>query len=234
MAVPLHMNAINASLTASLRSSLKEIFDPKRIPWIFLMVTLAATVVQLSPESQSHLIYDRAAVAKGEIWRIWTGHLVHFGWPHFIVDAGLFLILGRLLERDYPLASYASLLGMPLAIAIAMYWGDRSMIRYGGLSAINFGLLVFLALQGWQRNWIDWFWPVVFSIYVLEIVLEAHSSRGTGGGMIRFSDSSIRVATMAHVGGAAFGALLWAIEYLGGIYRRHFRRHGATGIDGSA
>ncbi len=142
-----------ASFAESVRNSLKEIFDPKKIPWVFLALTLAAIAVQLDPGSHSLLIYDRTAVAQGETWRIWTGHLVHFGWPHFIADAGLFLILGRLLERPHPIACYVSLVGMPLAIAVAMYWGDPTMVRYGGLSAVNFGLLVFLALQGWQRNW---------------------------------------------------------------------------------
>ena len=213
-----------ASFAESVRNTLKEILEPKKIPWVFLVITVAAIVVQLDPGSQSLLIYDRIAVAQGETWRIWTGHLVHFGWPHFIADAGLFLILGRLLEREHPFASYASLVGMPLAIALVMYWGDPNMIRYGGLSAVNFGLLVFLALQGWQRNWVDWFWPLVFSIYVLEIVVEARSRHGSGGGMIRFSDSSIRVATMAHVGGAIFGAFLWAVGFLKNSSSRRDRR----------
>jgi rhomboid family GlyGly-CTERM serine protease len=217
------MSPTKASFAESAHGSLKEIFDPEKIPWVFLVVTLAAIVVQLDPGSHARLIYDRTAVAQGEIWRLWTGHLVHFGWPHFIADAGLFLILGRLLERQHPVACYVSLIGMPLAIAVAMYWGDPNMVRYGGLSAVNFGLLVFLALQGWQRNWIDWFWPAVFSIYVLEIVVEAKSRHGTGGGMIQFSDPSVRVATMAHVGGAIFGAILWAIGFLKNISARRPR-----------
>ncbi|MGA3006902.1 MAG: rhombosortase [Opitutaceae bacterium] len=178
------------------------------------MLTIAALAAQLIPGSEPLLVYDRTAVVQGEFWRIWTGHLVHFGWPHFIADAGLFLILGRLLEREHPVASYVSLVGMPLAIAVAMYWGDPDMVRYGGLSAVNFGLLVFLALQGWQKNWIDWFWPLVISIYVLEVVVEERSRHGSGGGMIQFNDPSIRVATMAHVGGAVFGALVWLVGYL--------------------
>jgi rhomboid family GlyGly-CTERM serine protease len=214
------MSPTKPSFAESVRGSLKEILEPKKIPWVYLVITLAAIVVQLNPGWESRLIYDRTAVAQGETWRIWTGNLVHFGWPHFIADAGLFLILGRLLEREHPVASYVSLAGMPLAISVAMYWGDPSMVRYGGLSAVNFGLLVFLAFQGWQRNWIDWFWPLVFSIYVLEIVVEAKSRHGTGGGMIQFSDPSIRVATMAHVGGAIFGTFLWATGFLKNILTR--------------
>jgi rhomboid family GlyGly-CTERM serine protease len=208
------MSSAQTSFETSVRRTLNEIFEPQRIPWVFLVLTIAALAAQLIPGSEPLLVYDRTAVVQGEFWRIWTGHLVHFGWPHFIADAGLFLILGRLLEREHPVASYVSLVGMPLAIAVAMYWGDPDMVRYGGLSAVNFGLLVFLALQGWQKNWIDWFWPLVISIYVLEVVVEERSRHGSGGGMIQFNDPSIRVATMAHVGGAVFGALVWLVGYL--------------------
>ena len=52
---------------------------------------------------------------------------------------------------------------------------------YGGLSGVNVGLLVFLACRGWQRNLLDWFWPAVLVIHVVEVFLEIHN-HGTGGG----------------------------------------------------
>ena len=189
----------------------RPIFSGK-VPWVFLTLAACAVVIQVHPAWQQALVYDRPAVEHGEIWRIWTGHFVHFGWPHFVADAGLFLILGWLLERRYPVQSYAALLGMPLAIAVALYVGDHDLVRYGGLSGVNFGLLVFLALQGWQRNWIDWFWPAVLAAYLAELVLESTMRHGQGGGAIRFNDSSIRVATMAHVGEGLFGLGLWVLR----------------------
>lgn len=192
---------------------LKRFLLPEKPPWVFLLGALVATIVTASPSLQAAWVYDRSLVARGEVWRVWTGHLVHFGWPHLVADGGLFLILGRLLERPFPWQSYGSLLGMPVAIVIALSWGDPGLLRYGGLSGVDFGLLVFLALQGWQKNWVDWFWPAVLAIYVGEVVLEATVGGGTGGGMIRFNDPTIRVATMAHVGGGLVGAALglWRI-----------------------
>jgi rhomboid family GlyGly-CTERM serine protease len=191
-----------------MRSQLRSLFAADRLPWAFLGVTIAATVIQLHGAWRPALIYDRGAIADGEWWRLWTGHLVHFGWPHFVADAGLFLILGRLLEWQHPWLSRFALVAMPLVISGALYWFDPAMIRYAGLSAINLGLLVFLACQGWQRNWFDWFWPAVLAIYVAEIVLEATVGHGHGGGMIQFDDGSIRVATFAHIPGALFGVVL--------------------------
>lgn len=187
-------------------------FAFKKIPWVFLTVALAALAVEINSTCggswRELLVYDRGAIAHGEWWRIWTGHLVHFGWPHFVADGGLFLILGWLLERQHPLLSRFALLAMPVVISGSLFLFDPSMTRYGGLSAVNLGLLVFLACNGWQKNWIDWFWPSVLAIYLAEIVLEATYGRGHGGGMIRFDDPAVQVATAAHIPGAVFGVLL--------------------------
>jgi len=192
-----------------LRALLRSIIDPARIPWTFLVVGFAAAIIQLHAPWREDLVYNRSELAHGEWWRIWTGQLVHFGWPHFIADAGLFVILGRLLEWQHPRLSRFALVAMPLVITATIFWCDRSMTRYGGLSAVNLGLLVFLACQGWQKNWFDWFWPSVLAIYIGEVVLEETVGHGHGGGMIQFDDPSVHVATDAHIVSAIFGVLLW-------------------------
>jgi rhomboid family GlyGly-CTERM serine protease len=191
-----------------MRSLIRSILAPAKIPWAFLTVEIAAIVIQLHPGWRAALIYDRGAIANGEWWRIWTGHLVHFGWPHFIADAGLFIILGRLVEWEHPWLSRFALITMPAVISGTLYWLDPGMTRYAGFSAVNLGFLVFVACKGWQKNWVDWFWPAVLAIYVAEIILEATVGHGHGGGMIQFDDGSIQVATVAHIPGAIFGVLL--------------------------
>jgi rhomboid family GlyGly-CTERM serine protease len=169
-----------------------------------------AAVIQLNRPWRDALVYDRVAVAHGQWWRIWTGQLVHFGWPHFVADTGLFLILGWLLEGAWPRLCRLGLLAMPPVICGTIYWFDPATVRYGGLSAVNLGFLIFLACRGWQKNWVDWFWPAVLAVYVGEIILEAKVGHGHGGGMIQFDDSSVHVATVAHLGAAGCGLLLWA------------------------
>lgn len=180
----------------------------RRLPWAYFTAAAAALVIQLNPAWRAALLYDRAAVSAGEFWRIWTGHFVHFGWPHFIADTGLLLILGWLLQARHARFSHLALGAMPAFISAVLYWLDPGMLRYGGFSALDLGLLLFLALQGWQRNWADWFWPAVLAIYVGEIIFEA-ARGGHGGGMIRFDDPGIQVATSAHLASAAYALLAW-------------------------
>lgn len=182
----------------------------RRIPWTYLALSAVALVIQLVPGWRDHLLHERAALAGGELWRAWTGHLVHFGWPHFVVDTGLFLILGWVLAPKHPRFSLLALLLMPPFISAAIHLFDPTMLRYGGLSAVNLGLLLYLAAQGWRRDWTDWFWPAVLVIYVAEVIFEIVQG-GRGGGMIRFDDPDIRVATSAHLASAAYALAAWLV-----------------------
>lgn len=181
-----------------------------RIPWVFLGLGGVALLIQLNPAWRDALIYNRTAIGGGEIWRLWTGHWVHFGWPHFVVDSGLFLILGWMLERSHRRATMTALVLMPLLVSLVLFFFDPAMERYAGLSALNLGLLLFLALRGWQRDWRDWFWPAVLVIYVAEVIFEIVSG-GTGGGMIKFDDPTVRVATSAHVASAIYAIGAWMV-----------------------
>lgn len=182
----------------------------RRPPWIFLALAAVSLAIQLVPALRDALLYDRAGLARGEWWRIWTGHLVHFGWPHFIADAGLLVILGWLLAGRHPIFNRVAFVALPAFISAAIYWLDPNMIRYGGLSAVNLGLLLYVALQGWRRDWSDWFWPAVLLIYVGEVIFEIVQG-GRGGGLIRFDDPSVQVATRAHLASAAYALLAWAV-----------------------
>lgn len=183
-----------------------------RKPWVFGAVFLAALIIQLNPDWRGRLLYDRSGLEQGELWRAWTGHLVHFGWGHFIADAGLLFILGWLLEARHPVFSWLALGLMPPFISAVLFWLDPTMTRYGGLSAVNLGMLLYLAGQGWQRNWTDWFWPAVLAIYVGEVIFESIQG-GRGGGMIRFDDPAVRVATSAHLASAVYALIAWLIAW---------------------
>jgi len=183
-----------------------SILAPSRWPWFALAIAAITFCFQAIPNSRTWFIFDRAALAEGEWWRIWTGHLTHFGWPHWFVDVGLWLVLGWVLGPRHPRFYYIAVVFMPLFISSIIFWAEPGLLRYGGLSAVNLGLLLYLALQGWRRQWTDWFWPSVLAIYVAEIGFELLQD-GSGGGLIRFDEPGIRIATGAHLAGAAYAMI---------------------------
>lgn len=179
-------------------------------PWFYLAVLALALVIQLFPAWRGALIYERDALAAGELWRAWTGHLVHFGWLHFGADTALLLIIGWTIGREFPRASWLGLLLMPPFISAAVYWADPAMQRYAGLSAVNLGLLLLLAARGWKGGRRDWFWPAIVVIYVAELAYEIHRG-GRGGGFIAFDDPDVKVATSAHLAAAAYALAAWLV-----------------------
>lgn len=195
-------------------SSFPEISRLLRLPPpATLLCALAALIIQLFPEWRASLLYERAGVAEGQFWRIWTGHLVHFGWPHFVVDAGLLLIVGWFAENRHPWFTRIALVLMPAFISACMFWLEPGMARYGGLSALNLGLLVYVAAEGWRHDRTEWFWPAVIVIYVAELAYEYYRG-GQGGGAIRFDDPGIRVATGAHLAAAGYVLLALGAAFL--------------------
>lgn len=184
------------------------------VPWTFLIVAAAATLIQfagtINPAWTSAMIYDRTALTAGQVWRLWTGHLVHYGWLHFTVDTAILLYLGRVITWPRPGARWLALFVLPPVISAAIYFFDSSMTYYAGLSALNLGLFVFHAIQGWRRDRTDWLWPAVLLVCGVEIAYETVRG-GSGGGLIAFSDPSVRIATSAHIAGGAGGLVLWLL-----------------------
>ncbi len=187
---------------------LKMVFGLRTFPWCFMAVFWAATFLQIFSHTRGFWIYDRNAIAAGEWWRLVTGHWVHFGWFHYVVDAGLFLLIGRCLEYIWPKTSRLALVLMPLAISGGLYFWDTEMIRYAGLSGLNVGFLIFLSIDSWRKDHKDWFWPAVLVLHVLELWLET-AQGGQGGAMVPFDDPSVKVATSAHVFGVIYAVVWW-------------------------
>lgn len=186
---------------------------PKPIPWLAIGAVLASLALYFVPGAREALLYDRAALLAGQWWRAWTGHWIHFGWPHLVVDTGLLAVVGWIAGRQHPVFLRLALLLMPPFVSLSMFLFEPDMARYGGLSALNLGLLLYLAVRGWRKDWTDWFWPAVILAYIGELAFE-HFRGGQGGGAIRFDDPSIRVATGAHLASAAYALLALGVSRL--------------------
>jgi rhomboid family GlyGly-CTERM serine protease len=184
-----------------------------RPPLSVMLAAVAALIIQLFPAWRGGLIYDRSAIASGELWRVWTGHAVHFGWPHFVVDTGLLLIVGAIAGRRHPRFMALGLALMPALISACLYSFEPAMQRYAGLSAVNLGLLLYVAIEGWRVERREWFWPAVLAAYVAELAYESMRG-GQGGGTIRFDEPDVRVATGAHLAAVAYALLALAVAHI--------------------
>jgi len=94
------------------------------------------------------LRYERAAIAGGDLWRLVSGHLVHLGPSHMLMNvaalAVMALIFGRVLRsRDW----IAVALGAALAIDAGLFWVSTGVGWYVGLSGVLHGFWAAASLR---------------------------------------------------------------------------------------
>jgi rhomboid family GlyGly-CTERM serine protease len=179
-----------------------------RVP--LLLFALPAVLVAFAPARHGFLVLDRAAV--GEVWRLWSGHWVHFSVSHLAWDLAVLLAAGTWLERLRPgLLLRHTLLAAPL-ISWALLVFESGLQAYGGLSGLATGVVVLLALHqlrtsGSARP----IWMIVLALVVLKATGDA-----TPNGMtfVRYEQAGVRASSLAHAAGAVIAALHYLSELL--------------------
>jgi rhomboid family GlyGly-CTERM serine protease len=91
---------------------------------------------------------DREAVARGEVWRLLTGHWAHWTTDHFLWDSLAFLVLAALCETRISRGRLvATVLGATVAVSAGVWLALPEIVRYRGLSGIDSALFVLLAVS---------------------------------------------------------------------------------------
>jgi rhomboid family GlyGly-CTERM serine protease len=127
--------------------------------WIYV-ITIIAIVVYIFDEQLSEiLIYDRDAIAQGQLWRLFTGHLLHSNAYHFVMNVAGLLLLWIIHGHFYTPKNTAFLfLISSLFISIALYYFSPDMQRYVGLSGILHTLFIFgVMLEVRQKDKVAYF-----------------------------------------------------------------------------
>ena len=147
--VPLRLESSLFAVTHQQKKS-DDVKQLKRFP-VTILISLAALFAYASPALTAWLQLDFAAVADGQWWRIWSGHISHFGGHHLFWDLLMFAVLGAVCEGRHPryfgIATAVMMAGISLAIGV----GCEQIATYRGLSGLDTGLFVwFIADQCWQ------------------------------------------------------------------------------------
>lgn len=175
-----------------------------RVPTASVVVVLLCAVLVAVPET-GLFAYDRSAILAGEIWRLWTGHWVHFSIQQFFMDVSTLLLVGLLAEREFGarLTALVLWLGMP-AISLGLLLLAPDLHEYRGASALA-------VLLAWFAGSALWFRPcklrlglaVLGLVWTVKTVLEAAGWVSDVASL----PADVRVAWQAHGLGAVIG---WA------------------------
>jgi rhomboid family GlyGly-CTERM serine protease len=175
--------------------------------WWPAALTACALAAYGSPGLAALLVYDRSAILGGELWRLVTGHWVHFSASHLACDAVVFGVSGWLIEsrgyRFFPaLCAVAA-----SAIGLAMLAALPDMAQYGGLSGVAMASTVYLALHG-RREAAPWRW-IFAGILALSIGKLLYDVIGDGLSLIDLRDGAVINVPMSHFAGAAAGLAMY-------------------------
>jgi rhomboid family GlyGly-CTERM serine protease len=89
------------------------------------------------------LRFDRAAIIGGDFWRLLTGHLVHLGWAHLILNVLGLMLVWLLCGRAFSPRAWCLVMLMVLAgIDFGLWFLDPALEWYVGLSGLLHGMLM--------------------------------------------------------------------------------------------
>lgn len=109
------------------------------LPALIVAVLAAALAAGGDPVREA-LRFDREAIAAGEAWRLVTGHLVHLGTRHMLLNSAGLLLVGLLVGREYRLRDWAAVsLASIASIDAGLWWLTPSLDWYVGLSGVLHG-----------------------------------------------------------------------------------------------
>lgn len=158
-----------------------RLFQPKErhggllLPWRTLLLTIFALAAYLMLGAAPDLwVFDRAAIAQGQIWRLFTGHWVHSDLEHAIWDIGALGVLAGLFENRLQWRLLLALIIGTLGVDIWLWWGDTTLQLYCGLSGILNSLLALGLIKLWRELRHPLIWLIGLGA-VAKVVLEISS-----------------------------------------------------------
>jgi rhomboid family GlyGly-CTERM serine protease len=167
-----------------------------------LILALTAGLEFFGDPGRALLRYDRAAIAGGEIWRLLSGHFVHLGWSHVLLNGAGLLLIAYLVAAFFSLRQWVAIVSIVVVGTDLGFWFLEPQLNwYVGLSGLLHGLLVAGTIRG-IRERLPEFW---FLLAFLAGKLAYEQVLGPIPGSEDASGGNVVVA--AHLYGAFSGAL---------------------------
>ena len=95
------------------------------------------------------LAYSREYLASGQLWRLVTGHFVHLGWTHLLLNLGGLALVFWLVGQAFRWRQWLYITGISVAAIDAGFWFlYPELAWYVGLSGLLHGLLAAGLLRG--------------------------------------------------------------------------------------
>ena len=126
-------------------------FPIARWPLFFLLIIVLLAVF----DSHIHTLlrFDFHAIQQGEIWRLFTAHIIHLNPTHAALNGAGFLLLAWMLPKGHWAIWLSFYIVCALFISIMVYW-EGQVFWYVGASGVLHGLMMLAAFfSKWLESW---------------------------------------------------------------------------------
>jgi rhomboid family GlyGly-CTERM serine protease len=150
---------------------------------------------------------SRTALARGELWRLFTGHLTHFTADHLQWDLVVFVALGSLVELRNRRHFVGCVVGSALLISLGVWWLQPQFNNYRGLSGVDSALFGYLAVDIFKlaraegKRWSAAVACIAMALFTAKIFFEL----GTGQTLFVENTADFSPVPLAHLIGAIVG-----------------------------
>lgn len=154
------------------------------------------------------LEFDRHAILAGQVWRLWTGHLVHYSAQHAVIDLATALVAALIAAQSFGARRIlcALALGAPF-ISIGLLLTAPDCAHYRGASGFAVLLAVMAGFGLWQQARGSHVAMVRAVLVLLAVALAIKIAAEAHGFPLGASDLplDVMVAWQAHLLGAVAG-----------------------------
>lgn len=161
------------------------------LPLLLLIIAILFSL--LSTENATLLRYEYSAISDGEIWRIFSGHLIHYSLTHLLLNLSalivIWIIVHQFLDtKRWWYLFFISAFGISASLYLFMsdlqwYVGLsgvlHSIVTVGSIAAVLQGrkeFIILLVMIGFKLTFEQLYIPVTSEIFTLEgdVIVNAH------------------------------------------------------------
>lgn len=175
-----------------------------RLFFVLMLIALLLLLGIFGTRLNPALLFKQQEIISGQWWRLLTGHIVHLGIVHTLLNlAGFGLVLNLVGDQRKILSWCLAFLLIALGTSAAMLIWNPKVSYYAGLSGVLHGLLVFgLVPLCKQHKLIGWGGLLIIVVKLCYEQLVTGSSSQTAELI------GANVVSIAHVYGAVLGLIL--------------------------
>ncbi len=152
--------------------------------------------------------YDRLQIENGQYWRLVSGHFVHLGTTHLLLNMAGLVLVWLLVGRYYTRIQWLSVFTITLAVTTAGFWFiDVHMLWYVGLSGVLHGLLLAGSIKGFRELPSES--AIIIVIVVAKLAWEQFSGPLPGSESATGGPVVVNAHLFGAIGGALAAATVW-------------------------